>query len=226
MKYVAIYYTNRYFKYRETQFKDDLHRLGFDEVISYNDEWLKTTDFYEANKSILNAPTGAGYCLWKPYIILGTLSQLDYGDVVCYFDAGDDLKKNVVKTIKEYMTSNDYMFTTWGGRAKNGELTKRDCFILMGCDNEDYYNNKQLEAGAVVIRKTDENIELMKEWLGYCENEEIITRTPSVHGNELEMFNVHFYDQSVLTNLIKMKGLDTTNLLSMQIRYNHFKPKE
>ena len=225
MKLIAIYYTDHYFQYRETLFKDKLFELGFDDVHSYTGNWLRTTSFYEENKMILDSRPAAGYCLWKPYIILDAFNKIEDGDVLCYFDAGDDIKNGIVEGVRNYMSSNDYSFSTWKGRKTNGVFTKRDCFILMDCDNDKYYNATHIEAGTIALKKTVFNIDLVNDWLFYCKNPKIITKEPSVLGDELDEFKIHYYDQSILSNIIKMNELTPTNFLPQYIRYNYHGPK-
>ena len=45
-------------------------------------------DYVEKYKSIFEQKRGAGYWLWKPYIILETLNQVPENDFVLYVDAG------------------------------------------------------------------------------------------------------------------------------------------
>lgn len=51
--------------------------------------------FKEKNASIWNAKRGAGYWIWKPYIIDKTLNQLKQNDYLLYMDAGAYLKEDV-----------------------------------------------------------------------------------------------------------------------------------
>jgi len=43
--------------------------------------------FLNKNKHILSLPRGAGYWLWKPYIILKRLSEINNNDILCYNDS-------------------------------------------------------------------------------------------------------------------------------------------
>lgn len=224
MKLISIFYINDKFQQREMPLKNKLLNLGFDNVICYNEKWLKTTPFYMENKEILNISIGAGYWLWKPYIILETLKNVENEDIVFYIDAGDNVRKGIVETIKKYMLSNDYIFTTWFGRGKNAMHTKRDCFILMDCDNENYYNAIHIEAGSIVMKKNDFNVKILNEWLFYCKNKKIIGDEPSNIGDELIEFQKHCRDQSILSNVIKKNNLKTTNVLVPYITYHDFIP--
>ena len=82
------------------------------------------------------------------------------------------------------------------------EYTKRDCFILMNCDDEKYHNQIQLEAGILAVRKTEFNIKLLREWLKYCSNIFAVTDLPNSEGfPNYKGFKGHRHDQSILTNL-------------------------
>ena len=109
----------------------------FDEIIPYNREWLVTTEFYKENQFLLDMERGGGYWVWKPYIILETLKKAQPEDIIFYLDSGDMIydpdtifKEYVLRRIK----NTDILLRTGG--FPHYEWTKRDCFILMGCDEE------------------------------------------------------------------------------------------
>ena len=69
------------------------------------------------------------------------------------------------KIIKDYSEKNDYYFSNWENKRTIQKYhTKRDCFILMGCDEEKYHEFPQLEAGFFIVKKTQENIKLIKNY--------------------------------------------------------------
>ena len=66
------------------------------------------------------------------------------------------------------------------GNAKNGHMTKRDCFIKMNCDETDYHHeSNQLEADFKLWRVCDESIKIVEEWLNYCLDFDIVNNAPS-----------------------------------------------
>ena len=63
------------------------------------------------------------------------------------------------------------------GNNTQKDFTKRDCFVYMDCDEEDYWDSKQLEAGITFWRVCDEAKVILEEWLKYCLDErQIIIR--------------------------------------------------
>ena len=192
----------------------------FDNTFAYSKEWLTTTDFYKENKKILDYERLCGYALWKPYVILETLKKADYGDIVVYMDCGDvPVHKEINDVIKKYMFYNDQYFITTVNQ--NREYTKRDCFVLMNCDSEYYWNSLQMEDGFLSFKKTDFNIELVEEWMKYCSDERIITDMPNTCGLEnFSEFKDHRHDQSIISLLQLKHELPTNNFVRHYIRFN------
>ena len=225
MKINISFYTDENFRFRENLLLERYQNMKFDSVFIHRSEDLKKTDFYNQYKSILDQPRGAGYCLWKPYIILEDLNKIQNGDVLVYLDAADDLSENSLSRIRNAMIERDYYISNWNGmRPKQKERTKRDCFVLMDCDNEFYYNFPQVEAGFVIFKKTNGNLNFIKQWLDYCKNENIITEKPNEHGDNFPEFINHLYDQSVLTNLILKNNYKLSFVLHDLVRYNVVPP--
>lgn len=59
---------------------------GIDRIIAY-DPLDGSHPFYQQHRHILERPTGAGFWLWKPYIIAETLKHLGPDEIVFYLDS-------------------------------------------------------------------------------------------------------------------------------------------
>jgi len=165
---------------------------------TWND--IQKTDFYKDNEEIFRESIGKGYFLWKPYIILETMNKLDDGDVIMYCDTNDMFHPQLLEAV-EMMMGDDNCLLLLGGFL-NKDWTKRDCFVYMDCDNEDYWNVTQLEAGVCFWKVCDKSKQVVKEWLEYCTDRRILTDDPNVSGEENFVgFQEHRRDQSILTNL-------------------------
>jgi hypothetical protein len=196
---------------------------GF-EVTHFKSENVKTGEFYQTHKEILDCETGDGLWLWKPKIILDCMDKMDDGDIIIYTDAGDlvDIDFNI---IYEFSKNNDYYFTNWGGRRWPQKIcTKRDCFILMDCDEEKYHETSQMEAGFLIFKKTENNIRLLKEYYHYCSIKDIVDNEPNKIGVNFDNWQFHRNDQSVLTNLIVKFGFNFNESLDNKIKNNIFIP--
>jgi len=225
MKINICFYTNKKFREIESELIKDLKSKGFDEVFNYRSEDVKQGEFYNDNKELLNLERGDGYWVWKPKIILDTLEKMEDGDILFYLDAGDYIRNGIIDLSKEYFKSHDYYFTNWGGKRKTQiQHTKRDCFILMNCDDEKYHNTSQVEAGFIALKKTNSMIEFVKEYLFYCKNKYIINDDKSLFGPEYEQWKLHRHDQSILTNLIVKHNFNFSNEFVLNINHNTYIP--
>jgi len=216
--YFVTYSDEKFDKHRKTL--NEQAKLTFDGVFTYDRNWLINTDFYEPNKEILDQSTGAGFCLWKPYIILETLKSLEPNDILFYLDSADIFTNNLVEFLKDYFNSDYEFILTYGGFNKQKTYTRRDCFVLMDCDNEKYHEHIQLEAGMIALKKTNHVIEILEEWLHFCKNKHILTNIENICGDNLTGFIAHRYDQSVLTNLAVKHNLNINRLLRNFITCN------
>jgi hypothetical protein len=224
-KIYISFFTDKNFRFREELLINRYKKIGFTDIFVHRSEELKDTELYNQYQHILDQPRGAGYCLWKPYIILEDLNKINDDDILVYLDAADDLDDNSMFYIKKFMEKRDYYISNWDGhRPQQKEHTKRDCFVLMDCNTEFYHNFPQVEAGFLIFKKTKDNIEFLKEYLEYCKNEQIITDSPNLYGDNFPEFKHHLYDQSVLTNMVLKKNIKLSFLLGNLVRYNVVKP--
>jgi hypothetical protein len=225
MKINVCFYTDENFRIREEVLITELKNIGFDRIHNYRSEDVKQGDFYLENKELLDLEKGDGYWVWKPKIILDTLSKMDYGDILLYIDAGDKLMGDVPAIMNEYFKTQDYYFTNWSGtRIKQKLATKRDCFILMGCDEDKYHNVSQVEAGIIGVKKTPQMISFFNEYLFYCKNKQIVSDDENIHGENFPGWVFHRWDQSILTNLIVKHNLNFSDRFRFHITHNFFLP--
>jgi len=176
--------------------------FGINNIFSFKYEELLNTKFFSENKRILGQRKGLGYWLWKPYIILEVLKKANDGDILIYSDSGIEIIGDLSPLIKLVRTTEgvlvfnncDYTNNIW---------TKRDCFVLMDCDNENYWFGPHIEGAFQVYQKNKFSLSFVEEWLNYGKNENIITDLPNVTGfNNIEGYREHRWDQSILSNLV------------------------
>lgn len=194
------------------------------DIFEYNAEILH--EFYIKNWDIIEGSlTGWGYCMWKPYILMDAFVKTSQNDLLFYSDIADEIYNPDFWPWAERTTNQ------LGGHLFNlnyyihGEWTKRDCFIVMNCDNQNYWGHRQLEAGTIILRNNPENWKLLMEWYEWCQNPLALDKNPNVLGKpNLPKFMDHRTDQSILTNLVIQRGWDTERMENIRayIRYNHF----
>lgn len=183
-------------------------RHGVEYINSYRFEDLKSSDFFLANAEILLNPKGLGYWLWKPYIILKTFEELSDDDIVIYADCGIEIIDDLSPLIK-ICEDKEPILLFGNSNFKNACWTKRDCFVLMDCDREEYWNALHADAAFSIFKKCDSSIHFLKEWLKYGSNKHIITDLPNIGGkNNLSEFIAHRWDQSILSLLAQKYKID------------------
>jgi hypothetical protein len=191
-------------------------KLLFDEDLS--------KEFKEEHQYLFRHKKGYGYYIWKPYIIIEELKKLKDDEILVYIDATDFPSASFFDHVLEHFKTNDMMLVN-RGYGPHGLWTKRDTFVLMGCDNEDYWNKTQLEAGLICLRNNQFNIDFMNEWFSFCKNEQIISNSENQSGlSNLDGFIDHRQDQSILTNLQIKHNLPHQRLSHDMVFWNYNQP--
>lgn len=197
----------------------------FKDIFEYDDSFLIGSGYYARNKETIDtSTTGWGYCGWKGEILLDAMSKVQNEDLIFYSDVADEIYN---PKFYQWMIDRTHQL---GGRFFNlnyythGQWTKRDCFVLMNCDEEEFWNHRQLEAGTIGLLKRPENIAFLKEWSRWCQLSHIIDKTPNIFGSDLDGFVDHRCDQSILTNLVISRGWETEYMENIRayIKYNEF----
>jgi hypothetical protein len=184
-------------------------KFGADEVIVYDDAWLIKQDFYKRNIWLWNHPhkRGFGWYSWKPFIIYHTLQKLNDGDIVLFTDADCYPIRDLTVLFEQCNKDGGVMLF----RAQNCVHThwcKKDCYIVMGQDEEKY---KWVPAGVARFMLFQKGpwlaTQFLMEWLTYCVNPLATTFHPSALGQEPEGFIEHRTEQAIMTNLAYKYGL-------------------
>lgn len=171
---------------------------AFDVIMSYQPHHLDPR-FVEENKEILMQKRGAGYWLWKPYIILQTLNIMPENDILMYADStaifkdglNEILKLNEKHDIILFQTSKDFKNISW---------TKRDLIDKILPNDISFLQKPQLEATYIILRNNPKSRELIKNWLELAKDSSLITDSPSKNP-EYSSFIEHRHDQAILSAL-------------------------
>ena len=157
--------------------------------------------FYDANIDILKQPRGAGYWLWKPYIIYRELSEglYDENDWILYTDAGVEIvhDPSLLLDLKEdiVLFGNNYLHDHWCKPTVNASINhKADLNCL------------QVQASAMMFRVCKWSMQFAYEWLLWCQIPGFIDDTPSEYPYHPE-YKEHRHDQAILTCLAEKYGI-------------------
>ena len=203
MKTLYINYADKNYEKHQNWLLDHVTENAiFDSATGISREWLETTEYYKENKSILDRDRLAGYAIWKPYIIREAMKYVEDGDIVVYMDCGDIPYVGINEEVKRYMSTHDQYFLSQNHTGVHQWFCKRDCFVLMGCDEPLYHKSLQLEDGFMAFKKTEYNLNLLDEFIKYCCDERCVTDIPNTCGlPNLDGFQDHRHDQAIITNL-------------------------
>ena len=184
-------------------------------------------DFIERNNYVLNSPRGAGYWLWKPYIILKKLNEINNGDYLVYMDSGANFIKPVDDLLKNIDDKGILAFKLKSH--KNNKWIKGDCFFAIN-PTDDIYKYKDEEhilASFVFFKKTDFCVNFVKKWLYYAEQKNIITDLPNIFCTNCDEFIDHRHDQAIFSllcynyNITNITDISQHGVLANHVRINH-----
>jgi len=76
----------------------------FDVIRPYTDKDLESfTDFWDRHgEFVKNNPKGHGYWIWKSYLTLKTLHEMNDGDILVYADAGCEINYEGIETLESF----------------------------------------------------------------------------------------------------------------------------
>jgi hypothetical protein len=162
--------------------------------------------FAKKNNHILSCNKGAGYWLWKPYIINKVLDQINTGENVMYCDSGCEIIKDLTPLENLLSDSNPFVcFEIHGSKEIN--WSKKECINhIIGADREMIYS-PQFCASYMLFKATNKSREFVKSWLKLCENH-LLMKDPKLYSEKIyKDFIAHRHDQSIFSLLCKKNGL-------------------
>ncbi|KQZ95578.1 hypothetical protein ASD74_12245 [Rhizobium sp. Root564] len=152
---------------------------------------------------------GAGFWLWKPYIVGDVLDNVPDGTIVIYTDVAMTFISDPAPLAKLVADQPIALFhlvpfhsmSTW---------TKRDCFIHLDADSSDFWYMPQLTAAFQVYRACDKSRAFVKALQHASSGKVQLTDLPNTLGRpNLPDFQDHRHDQSILTIIARKHGIET-----------------
>ena len=164
-------------------------------------------DFRRGRESILRQKRGAGYWLWKPFIILETMREAAEGDVVIYCDAGVEIGGDLSPLVEIASRKGIVLFSNRPHMQK--EWTKRDAFVLLDADSPRYWDAGQLMGGFMILQNNARARDFVNKWLAAMDDERVLTDAPNRAGApNFSEFREHRHDQSILSILAMRENIE------------------
>lgn len=189
---------------RACGFIDVFHQYLYDDLRADATFWAAHGAFIEANKR------GRGYWIWKPHIILHSLSHMNDGDILVYADAGCSIKASGAERFRKYLeviSTTPQGILAFSSEHSMYKWTKMDTVKALGAESILHMNG--VIATSLIIRKCDASLRIIKQWMSYCERYELLDDSPSVTANHPD-FIEHRHDQSILSLLLRLHGCYVT----------------
>lgn len=206
--------------FADSRFQKSLDRLVwqssmfllFEEGFFYNETDLPEELFSPFGDMLKADVRGYGYWVWKPYIILDALKQIEDGDILLYLDVGCHLNSRGKMRFLDYCEivkqhSSGFLVSNAGKKRLERIWTKGDLFDFMDVrDRMDITDTSQLQAGAIFIRKDPNTVTLIEKWMEIgLKHFNLLDDSPS-QSIDMEGFQEHRHDQSILSILLKLHG--------------------
>jgi hypothetical protein len=209
-KYFLVYNDNTHANDLE-RLLESVRKYSDFEIIIYHKSDI-SLDFIEKNRKILEEKRGGGYWLWKPYIIWKTLddNKLEEDDLLFYMDSKYFFLRDFEGLYLDKMRDRDIL--AWKNKPneplyKMKEWCKMDVIQEMGIYDAVFKNDLEIGwAGAILFKKNENTIKIVKEWLDYCCDYHLLTDSPSLLKNDVA-FVEHRHDQSILSAILFLHGI-------------------
>lgn len=178
------------------------HIGRFDRVIEYTLNDIEET-FKVRNKEILQLKKGVGLWLWKPYFIHKALSTLDDNDILFYCDSASVFIRPIENMV-QFMFKENLCIMPFILPFEERHWTSEGAMLFFDM-SENQRNSNQVCASFLLMKKTSTSVRFIEDWLLNCQKYELITG--KFQGVEEPNLIEHRYDQSILSMVIKKRGL-------------------
>jgi hypothetical protein len=181
------------------------------EIIVFNRSDIDN-DFLTKYHSILTLSRGGGYWLWKPYLINKVLNLINENDIIFYLDSEYYFTEDFTNLYIDHLLNNDILI--WKNKPNDliyymKNWCKMDVIKKYKIYDKVFKENiEDCWAGAMIIRKTNNTLKYMKEWLEMCCIFEDITDSASIEKND-QQYKEHRHDQSLLSIIVNKYNIKT-----------------
>lgn len=208
MKHIFISFATDNYLHHAQRLCQSARANGFDEAYIYTPSDLDD-NFNHRCSNILSCQKGAGYWLWKSYVILKALCEkcID-GDILVYCDSQyvfiedmrDFLRQEILKSTAGIAISNNKPNEP---SFPEHQWTKGDAFMLISGKHQAEDDSLQAWAGFIALKRSHISIGFVGAWLGYAEDARNVTDIPSYIISNHHSFVENRHDQTVLSLIAK-----------------------
>ena len=220
----VVNFANELYKSQQQACTESAYRYGkVDKVIEYSEKDLPDS-FFKDNPKITSYKRGFGLWLWKPYLILKAMDNLNDGDILFYVDSGITFINNIHYLLPYLQRAKDRMLF-FEYPLLNEDWTKGETFKL--CNYKPISGERQLMGLIILLVVSDKSKEFIKEWYNLCRQEQLIS--PYIFDESIPNginFTAHREDQSILSIHVRYNNMtivpDPSDYGEFQFQYKTF----
>lgn len=176
----------------------------FDHHLMYDDTWLRNSKYCTSESiRVINEPS-FGW-MFKPAAIAAGMETISDGDYLMWVDSNDVFCTDPARLMAVADVRGIYCHEHGNNPNPNKQWTRRDMFVGMECDEEKYWNARQMQVNVMVFKKSVMVSAFIAQWLSYASNFAIMIGEGK-HQNFPEYID-HRFEQSVFTLLATKYGL-------------------
>ena len=217
-----IFFGDDEFKYKKLLLKKEAEQCGwFDRIIAHSPETI--SDFISQHQDFVREnKRGYGYWIWKPYIVLNLLNQINEGDVVVYIDSGASSVSHKKDRFDEYLNilkDSERPIIAFGQNSPylEKQFQKMTTLKRFGLEqDESFLNSGHIESGVFICKKTEFTVKFFEEWLSLMLENNYSLIDDRDEMKQLDSFIEHRHDQSIFSILCKSHQV---NILSFDECY-------
>jgi hypothetical protein len=167
--------------------------------------------FRKEFKKILNKKKGAGFWIWKPFIIKHQLDLIKNGEYLLYLDAGCTINKKGKGRYFEYLNmlnSSDIgciSFKFNNSWRPEKHWTTNEIFKYFGVKDASIKNTGQFISTIHILQKKEHSVFLVDKWIQTLYDDRELF-TDHYANNQKLFFKKNRHDQSVFSVLRKIHG--------------------
>lgn len=216
----SLNFADRHFLDQQRRNTETALRTGeVDHVFAYSPFDLEDS-FRRRHEGILSQPRGAGYWLWKPYLVRRTLDLLPPGAFLFYCDAGAFFVRSL-RHLERFCLRRDLWLLPFDLPFVEEQYTKAEAFRILGCDGPAFRESPQILASFFLVRNVEEARGFFDEYLRYAQDP--LCLTDLLEEPQREDFIEHRHDQSLFSLLCKKHGLESFRDPSQFGDFNFFR---
>lgn len=182
----------------------------FHRIHAYTEKDLGS-EFWNDHREFVNSHSrGFGYWIWKPWVVIKTLKEVEEGDVIVYADAGCGVNADGLSNLVRYvsmLSGSEHNILGFQMPYPEHLWTKMDLFEHLQCQTPKYMNSGQIMATTFLCKKTKMTEDFLTMWYKLCSEQgyRFVDDSPSLSANTTE-FKEHRHDQSIFSLLCKKYG--------------------